>query len=329
MQPLRVGVIGLGIGKRHLTSYSSMPGVTIAAVADIAAELAASEAARYGATAYADAWQMLDRERLDVVSICAPPRLHADLTEAAARAGAHVLCEKPMAPATADCDRMIAACRAADVRLMIAQKMRFHPLVRRMKDAADGEFGPIRWAVAKYALGRVGLEWFWEEDDGGGPLLENSVHTVDMMRYLIGDVTTVMAVGGNLFNSNRAPQIDVAACSLQFAGGAVAALGIGQASEWAWADEHFFFACPNGEVRITGAFDRPTRWWSALRADPSSVREETVPEDDCFDREIGHFLECVRTGRGPLVTGEDARKSIATCLAVKQSIRTGLPVRLA
>lgn len=328
MQPLRVGVIGLGIGKRHLQSLATMPDVTIAGVCDIVEEAAKQQAEQYGATAYTDAEAMIATGGFDAVTICTPPRLHRPLTEAAARYGTHVLCEKPMAPSLADCDAMVEACRDAEVCLMIAQKMRFHPLVQRMKELAGGEFGSIRWAVAKYALGRVGYDWFWQEEDGGGPLLENSVHTIDMVRYLIGEVQTVFAAGGNLFNPDRAPQIDVAAATLQFANGAVAALGVGQASEWEWADEHFFFACERGEVRITGGFDRPTNWWSARRGDGSSAKEEVVPVDDCFDREISHFLECVRTGQTPLVTGEDARQSIAACLAIKQSIRTGQPVRL-
>lgn len=327
MQPLRVGVIGLGIGKRHLQSLATMPDVTIAAVCDVVEETAREQAGRYGAAPYTDAETMIASGGLDAVCLCTPPKHHRPIAEIAARYGTHVLCEKPMAPTLTDCDAMVEACGDAGICLMVAQKMRFHPLVQRMKEAASGELGPIRWAVAKYALGRVGYDWFWQEDDGGGPLLENSIHTVDMMRYLIGEIETVYASGGNLFNPDRAPQIDAAAATLRFAGGAVAALGIGQASEWTWADEHFFFACERGEVRITGGFDRPTNWWSARRDDPSSATDETVPVDDCFDREISHFLECVRSGRPPLVPGEDARKSVAACLAIKQSIRSGRPVQ--
>lgn len=328
MQPLRVGVIGLGIGKRHLQSLAAMPDVTIAAVCDIVEESAQQSAEAVGAAPYTDAEAMIATGGLDCVSICTPPRSHRAITEVAARYGTHVLCEKPMAPSLADCDAMIEACRDAGVCLMIAQKMRFHPLVQRLKALTSGALGPIRWAVAKYALGKVGYDWFWNEEDGGGPLLENSIHTVDMMRYLVGEIDTVWAAGGNLFNAERAPQIDTAAVSLQFVDGAVAALGIGQASEWAWADEHFFFACLHGEARIWGGFDRPTHWWSARRDDPASVEEEVVPVDDCFDREIGHFLECVRTGATPLVTGEDARRSVEACLAIKRSVRTGQAVRL-
>lgn len=327
-QPLRVGVIGLGIGKRHLQSYAAMPGVTIAAVADLdpARRQAAQE--QYGCAAYADGQTLLSEQSLDAVSICTPPASHRALTRLAAERRIHVLCEKPMAPNLADCDAMIESCHRANVVLMVAQKKRFHPLVQRLKRNTEGVLGPIRWAVVKYALGRVGMDWFWDELDGGGPIQENSVHAVDTLRYLMGEVETVMATGGNLFNPERSPQVDTAAVALRFRNGAVAALSLGQATEWPCADEHFFFACDGGEARFSGPFDSPVRWWMALRSNPAHPEVEEIPPDDCFDREIGHFLECVRNGSTPLVTGESARGSVAVTLAIKESIRTGRAVTL-
>jgi predicted dehydrogenase len=325
---MRVAVVGLGVGRRHLQSYAAMPDVEIVAVADTDSDRLADAAAHWAAKPYADVRDMFATERLDAVSICTPPASHRELTEAAAAAGVHVLCEKPMAPNVGDCEAMAAACRAANVRLMVAQKKRFHPLVARMKALSEGELGTIRWAVVKYALGRVLMDWFWDERDGGGPLQENSIHAVDALRYLMGEVESVSAVGGNVFNPDRAPQIDVASVSLQFRNGSIAALGLGQASEWAFADEHFFFACDGGEARFRGRFDSPTDWWMALRSAPDRPVMEEIPPDDCFDREIAHFLECVRTGSEPLVTGEDAARSVAVTVAIKESIRTGARVAM-
>ncbi|MBM3495066.1 MAG: Gfo/Idh/MocA family oxidoreductase [Armatimonadetes bacterium] len=328
MAKMRVAVVGLGVGRRHLQTYAAMPEVEIAAIADTDPGRLAECAAQWGARPYPDTGAMLASEQLDAVSICTPPASHRELTEACASAQVHVLCEKPMASDVPDCEAMAAACRRANVRLMVAQKKRFHPLVARLKGLTDGELGPIRWAVVKYALGRVPMDWFWAEGDGGGPLQENSIHAVDALRYLMGEVRTVMAVGGSLFNPERAPQPDVAAVSLQFENGAVAALGLGQASEWGFADEHFYFACDGGEARFSGRFDVPVHWWMALRRAPDKPIAEDVEPDDCFDREIGHFLDCVRTGAEPLVSGEDAARSVAVTVAIKQSIRTGLPVVL-
>ena len=328
MEPLRVGVIGLGIGTAHLVAYSKLTDVQIIAVADLRQEVAQREAVRFGAKAYADAHQMIAKEKLDAVSICTPPSSHRELTEAAAAAGVHVLCEKPMASNLADCDAMITACRHAGVTLMIAQKKRFLGIIQKMKRMTESELGPIRWAVAKYALGKVPKDWFWQEDDGGGPLVENSVHTVDLLRYLMGEVKTVYAEGGNLFNPDRAPQLDVAVATLRFHNGAIAAVGLGQASEWGFANEYFFFACDKGEARISGPFDQPQHWWMCRRETLDSPEEETLPAESGFEAEIAHFLHCVRSGEEPLVTGEDARGSVAVCLAIKESARTGKPITL-
>jgi predicted dehydrogenase len=105
-------------------------------------------------------------------------------------------------------------------------------------------------------------------------------------------------------------------------------LGLGQAAEWGYANESFFFACDGGEARISGGFDRPTHWWMASRSDPAQPQEETIPVDDCFDAEIAHFLHCVRAGETPYVTGEMARGSVEVCLAVKASARSGKPIHL-
>jgi len=328
MATLRVGVIGLGIGVQHLRVFQGLDGVEIAAVGDVVSSVAEAKAKEYRAKPYTDALEMIESENLDAVSICTPPRSHSELTAAAAKKGTHVLCEKPMAPSVADCDAMVEACAQAGVHLMIAQKKRFHPLIQRVKTLSEGEFGPVRWAVCKYALGRVDKGWFWEEEDGGGPLLENSIHTVDMLRFLMGEVVRVYAEGGNLFMPKFKPQLDVATYTFRFENGSMAAIGSGMASEWGFANEHFFFALDGAEIRLHGRFDRPEHWWLGRRDNPGEPQEEHLPDVDCFVLEIEHFLNCIRTGEKPLVTGEDGRGSVAACLAVKESARTGQPIDL-
>lgn len=325
---LRIGVVGLGIGQQHLRCYREIEGVEIAAVADVSQKAAEKCAAEYGGQVFTDMNVMLESANLDAISLCTPPRSHAELTEAAAKAGVHVLCEKPMAPTVADCDRMITACTEAGVHLMIGQKKRFHPNIQRVKKLSEDEFGPVRWAVCKYALGKVDKEWFWDEKDGGGPLLENSIHTIDMLRFLMGEIKRVYAEGGNFFAPKFAPQLDVATYTFRFENGAIASVGSGMASEWAFANDHFYFALDGAEIRLQGSFDRPDGWWLGRRDNPSKPEEETLTGIDCFALEIKHFVECIRSGERPFVTGEDGRGSVAACLAVKESARTGLPIEL-
>ena len=325
---LRAAVIGLGIGRVHAERLAGMEDVDLTAVADTRADLARQVAEAAGARAYPSGENLLAGEELDFVSICTNPATHLPLARQAAQRGMHVLCEKPMAPSLEDCDGMIAACREAGVKLMVAQKKRFEPIYRLIKQKTGSDFGPVRWATVKYALGRVSKDWFWDEADGGGPIHENAIHMMDMMRFLIGEVDRVYAEGGNFFNPAYPAQIDCAVATLRFQCGAVAAIGAGQASEWGFATEHVTLSHDNAVVEVDGRFDRPSRLRYVLKDDPQNVVEQAFEPFDAFEGELAHFAACIRNGTAPAVPGEEGRASVALCMAVKQAARTGDIVRL-
>ncbi|MBM4082585.1 MAG: Gfo/Idh/MocA family oxidoreductase, partial [Planctomycetes bacterium] len=108
---MRIGVIGLaGVGKAHVLKFSALEGATLACVCDINKEVLAEAAAKHGVPGYADAGEMLAKEKLDGVSLCTPPASHLPLTRLAAERGVHVLCEKPMATTLEQCQGMIEVC---------------------------------------------------------------------------------------------------------------------------------------------------------------------------------------------------------------------------
>lgn len=324
--PLRVGCIGLGIGRVHLQCYSSREDVRIVAVCDINEDLACEVARVYGAAHYTSAHEMLSNERLDIVSICTPPSTHAELVEACAEAKVHVLCEKPMASSLRDCKRMIEAAEREGIILMIAHKKRFHPFYAFLKRMCDGEWGQITWASVRFALGRVEKDWFWDEADGGGPLVENAVHMFDLLRWLMGEPKLVFGFGGNLFAKHRAPQIDAAAVCIQFSSGGVAALALGYASEWAVSREQVAFATPLVVVDADGPFDNVNQFRACTRSDepkPIDLSFIAVGELDGFMGEIDHFIQCVLTGAKPMVDGYEGMQSVRLALAAKHAIRTG------
>jgi len=325
---LKAAVIGLGIGRVHAERLASIAGVELVAVADINEALASQVAASCGARAYGEGAGLLAKERLDFVSICTNPATHLDLTRRAAQRGMHVLCEKPMAPTLDACDAMLEACRKAGVRLMIAHKKRFDPAYCLIKEKSGGEFGPVRWATTKYAIGRVRKPWFWAEDDGGGPLHENAVHMMDLMRFLIGEVDCVYAAGGNFFNADYPGQVDAAVATLRFKSGGVAAIGAGQASEWGFATESVTLSHTNAVVEVNGPLDGPYRLRYVLKSAPGSVVEKDFSGLDPFAAELQHFVDCIREGKEPSVPGEEGRASVALCLAVKKSVRSGQAVTL-
>jgi predicted dehydrogenase len=301
----------------------------LAAICDTNTEVLERAAADASARAYSSAEEMFEKHDLDAVSLCTPPRSHLPLTQMAARAGVHVLCEKPMASTVQQCDGMIEACRETGVVLMIAHKKRFLPVVARLRELMDGPLGPMSYLLHRYAHpGMSQKDWFWDEEDGGGPVLENAVHAADLVRYLMGDVETVSAEAGTFFARERAPQLDCAVYTVRFSNGAIGTVGCGMVSTPRMSHEDLFVAGERGVAEIGGRFDNADRLVYVLRSDPDQVHEETFPDSDPFRAEFEHFYECVEEEREPLTSGAEGGKAVRLCLAVKESARAGRPVKL-
>jgi len=322
-----VAVAGLGIGKAHLAAlHERMPDVRIAAVCDLNGKLAQEQAARFGTQAFEDYGQMLDRARPDGVILATPPKVHAGQTALAVERGVHVFCEKPMAPNAADCERMIESCARAGVALMIGFKKRFYPCYLFIRDRVRQSGNPLMWANVRFALGRVEKDWFWAEDNGGGPLLENAIHEYDILRFLMGDVKEVFAFGGNLFLKHRGPQIDAAAATLRFESGAVAGMGIGYGSEWGMAREELALASADLAIELQGPFDRPDSLRYVQRSSPAQIERPQLPALDAttpFELELRHFVACMQGKAKCESTGQDGLASVRIALAVKRSVREG------
>lgn len=189
---LRVGIIGLGMGRNHIDRYRAHPGAKVVAIADVRAEAVAEVGDKYKiARRYLKAEEMLAKEALDVVSIATPNAFHKPLTLAAFAAGAHVLCEKPMALSAAEGRDMLEAARQAGRRLMINFSYRFSPQSIALRAEVDkGVLGDIYFARTQW-LRRKGMPgfggWFGQKAlSGGGPLIDLGVHRLDLALWLMG-----------------------------------------------------------------------------------------------------------------------------------------------
>ncbi|MCM8768074.1 MAG: Gfo/Idh/MocA family oxidoreductase [Candidatus Omnitrophica bacterium] len=325
---LKIGVVGLGIGQVHLRYYQKMPEVELAGVVDTNPDILNQVSRDFSVRPFSSVEQFIREAKPDGVSLCTPPASHLPLSRILAKAGIHILCEKPMAPTAADCEKMIEICQRNKVFLMLGFKKRFSPTYQFLKENFAGEFGPAKWLLAKFALGRVTKKWFWEEKDGGGPIMENTVHMVDLLHFLVGKVELVFAVGGNLFMPEFAPQIDTAIFTLRFTSGAIAGVGAGYASEWGFAREELSFATEKVAGQVSDAFDRPEKLEYIFRSKPAEVYQKRFENSDGFEGEIRHFIECVKNGTEPVVNGEHGLAALKLCQAVKKSIRQGKPVLL-
>jgi predicted dehydrogenase len=205
MNKLRVGVIGLGMGRGHVESYNKHPSSQVAAIADVNEQRLKEIGDKYNIPArYTNAEEMLAKEKLDVVSVATPNKFHKPLTIAALKAGCHVLCEKPMAMNAAEARQMLAAAKAARKRLMINFSYRFTEQGWAMKqEVQTGILGDIYFARTVWHR-RRGLPgfggWFGQKAlAGGGPLIDLGVHRLDLALWLM-DYPKPVWVMGNTYN---------------------------------------------------------------------------------------------------------------------------------
>jgi predicted dehydrogenase len=192
MKRLRVGVIGLGVGAVHVQNFQACSNADVVAAADLDPNRLKNVGnANDVPNRYTDAIKMIRRENLDVVSIATPNKFHKPLTLAALKAGAHVLCEKPMAMNAAEAKQMLAAAAKAKRRLMINFSYRFTPHSQALKKAVDsGVLGDVYFARTIWHR-RRGLPgfggWFGQKAlSGGGPLIDLGVHRLDLALWLMG-----------------------------------------------------------------------------------------------------------------------------------------------
>ncbi len=201
MDKVRVGVIGLGIGRHHIRGYQTHPDAEVVAIADLDEARLGEIGAQYSvANRYPSGEQMLLEEELDVVSIATPNKFHKPLTIAALEAGCHVLCEKPMALNAKEAREMIAAAEGSGKRLMIHFSYRFSEQSQALKAQVDaGVLGEVYFARTLWhrrrGLPRFG-SWFGQKAiSGGGPLIDLGVHRLDLALWLMGYPRPVWVMG--------------------------------------------------------------------------------------------------------------------------------------
>jgi len=236
---LRVGVIGLGIGRMHIEGWRQHADVEVAAIADTDETRLDAVGEQFDiAVRYTDPLAMMANEKLDVVSVCTPNKFHKDLTIAALQSGSHVLCEKPMAMNAAEGREMLAAAAQAGKRLMINFSYRFSAQSQALMAQKDaGVFGDIYFgrSVWHRRRGMPGFGgWFGTKAlAGGGPLIDLGVHRLDLALWLM-DYPKPTWVMGNTYNPIAGPLAaasgkvfdveDLAAGFIQFENGATLAL---------------------------------------------------------------------------------------------------------
>ena len=232
---VRWGIIGAGdiVRRRVAPAINDLPNCELIAIARANADKAAESAREFGARRwYADWRDMLEDDEIDAVYVATPVYLHASQTIAAAEAGKHVLCEKPMAMNAAECDEMIAACDANGVKLGVAYYRRFYPVLARVRELiALGELGrPVVAQINSFEYVDISpndpRHWFLEKaKNGGGPMMDFGCHRLEVLTDLFGTVRRMSALTANVEWKEREVE-DTAVATLEFDRGPVASVTV-------------------------------------------------------------------------------------------------------
>jgi len=337
---LNIAFIGCGgIARHHASRLVQIKGARIVAVADTSRPAATAFARDFRTgrdiAVYDDHSSLLRLDAIQAVFVCTPTYLHAAPVIAAARAGKHVFCEKPMAMKLADARRMANACDKAGVHFTVGFVRRFDTMWGKMKTVVQsGALGrPVIWRFA--AGGRPKQPWFRDADKGGGPLLDGAVHNYDFALQMLGPVATVQA--SSLQFDDTSVGADTASVILTFASGDQHSL------IWSWGmPEGLRVAGLNDLIGPDGALqfgmtaaEPPKRYDSerqgAFTLDARNGRQRvyTYPKRDMFLDQLKHVVASFAKGEQPVVTAQDGIDSLEVGAAVLKAGRTRRTITLA
>jgi predicted dehydrogenase len=357
MPPTRVALVGCGkVARIHAAALRSLPDAELVAACDALPDRAHAFAAAYGLRPFTDVPAMLREARADAVVIGTPHPRHAEPAMQAAEAGVHVLVEKPLAASLVDCDAMLAVARKSGVTLGVISQRRFCEAVRRMKAAIDaGRIGTPALGVF------IGYNWrdaaYYQSDpwrgrwdtEGGGVLVNQSPHQLDILHWLMGPAAEVSGYWANV-NHPSVEVDDTAVAAIRFQNGGLGSIATSVSQKPGIFTKVHIHGSNGASIGVET--DRGATFIAGMSgvAEPPlndlwtiPGEEERLPEFQAADRsafaavdgtsyyhalQFADFLGAIRDGRPPLVTGESGRAVVELFAAIYRSSREGKPVPL-
>ena len=338
--PVRFGLVGAGaISTQHVEAIAAVDGARLTAIASASAERASALGERLGVPWTTDLDELVGRGDVDAVTISSPSGLHPRQALAALRAGKHVLVEKPLALTNAEARAVVDEARARGLVAATVSQRRFEPAVRSIRDAvADGALGRIVTIVAEGFYHRPqsyydSASWRGTMALDGGVLMNQAIHTIDLLRWIGGPVERVAGHVATIGHAMEAE--DTATVSLRFTNGALGAI---LATTCAPTERRTELRIDGdrGHVRLVGeevaAWDVPGRAAPAAEtADPPAASGAATWGTNAtgYIRQYTDFVAAVRDGREPAVTAADGAAAVEVVLAAYESSRSGCAVTIA
>ena len=336
MKKIRVGLVGLGFsGSLHADAYAAIKDkVDLVAVCDLDKEKAEMMAGCYGAKAYTDFKKMLKNEKLDAVDLCVPHHLHSKFVITAAKAGKHVIVEKPIATTVEEAKKMIEATRKANVKFMVAEDQVHLPAHKLAKELLD------KRTIGKIFMARV-LSAVYDvpEDDKGwkldpknkGVLLDMAVHYFMTLQWLIGPIEKVNAMAESVIVEKGISDFDDNAIAVvKFKNGAIGEVSVTTVVAREPCQRLEFYGT-EGTIIVDHSCEKPLMYHSVHRGMETDgwvrpdVEHETYPGyfPLTFRNEIKYFIDCILENREPEFGGKMGIESIKVVEAAYKAVKTG------
>ena len=319
-KPVRFGLIGAGaIAQAYAQAFTQSDRATLAAVVDCRTAAAQAMAEAAGCAAFESVAQMLDEMELDAAIVCTPPATHRDICLELMQRGVHVLCEKPLSIDSASAREMIGAAEVHNIVFTMASKFRYVADVAQAKSLiASGVIGEVV-LFENVFTGRVDMTQRWNSDPliaGGGVLIDNGTHSVDVTRFCLGELAEIQAMEGHRIQ--ELPVEDTAKMFVRSRSGVLASIDL----SWSVSKELPYF------IAVYGSAGTLLVGWRESKYRRAGDQEWTVfgkgyDKFDAFRRQIENFAGAVRGEEPLVVTPEDALASVQVIEAAYRSLSRG------
>lgn len=345
-EKLRFALVGCGvIGPTHAEAINSLPDAELVAVCDIIPERAQKLAGKYGVTAYTSLDEMLEREKLDVVNICTPSGTHGEYACKVMLTGRHVIVEKPVEITLAAIDEMLRVQRETGVKLAVISQHRFDPASQQVHALVEEK------AFGRLVMGNATIPWWRSQEyydsgtwrgtwrlDGGGVLMNQSIHSIDLLQWFMGPVKSIFAYTDTL--AHRMETEDVAVAVLRFASGA---LGTIAATTGAYPgvttrievfgdkgsaiienDDLGYLHLARDDKEVVSDYGANKKATTSKEADKSgaTAQDPAAVSYEGHALQIADMIRAIRENGTPLVDGYAARRPVEIILGIYESART-------
>ncbi|MFC4557982.1 Gfo/Idh/MocA family protein [Virgibacillus kekensis] len=332
MKTVKFGIIGAGVlAPLHAKAITSNPQAKLVAITDIDQQKADTLSKEFGVEKTFTNYEEMLREPIDVVCLCVPSGMHAKFAVTCAAMGKHILCEKPLDINFQQMDQMIEACRVANVKLGAVFQRRTLPQFIAAKEAKE------RRLIGNMMMIHAYLKYFRDDDyyasagwrgkwelDGGGALMNQGVHGIDLLQWIGGEIESVFAYNATLARKDIEVE-DTAVAVVKFKDGG---FGTIQGATSVFPEQQTSIEV-NGDKGTVKVSDTTVDIWEFLNSNGEIEKPQLPhPDHDGHSIIIGDMVEAILEDRDPIISGIEARKSVEIILAIYESARSGREVVL-